>query len=51
MITTNDSRIRFLNLKSGKVLIKSKGPSNEKFLIKGSLSPNFKYAICASEDG
>ena len=51
MVTTNDSRIRFLNLKSSEILIKSKGHKNEKFLIRGSLSPNSKYAICASEDG
>ena len=51
MITTNDSRIRFLNTKSGAVLLKTKGHKNEHFVIKGSLSPDYKYAICASEDG
>ena len=51
MITTNDSRIRFLNLKSGEVLIKTKVFKNESYTIRGSLNHDNYYALCASEDG
>ena len=51
MVTTNDSRIRFLNIKNGKILLKIKGHKNEDFMTKGSLSGDFVHAICASEDG
>jgi len=51
MVTTNDNRIRFINIKSGKVLLKMKGHKNESFVIRASLTPDFSHAICASEDG
>ena len=51
MVTTNDSRIRFINIKNGKVLLKVKGHKNETFMTRASLSPDFSHAICASEDG
>lgn len=53
MVTTNDSRIRFINTKNGKVLlkIKAKGLKNENFMTRGSLNADFQHAICASEDG
>lgn len=50
MITTNDSRIRFVNIKSGEVLLKMKGHKNEHFMIRASMSADFNHAICASED-
>ena len=51
MVTTNDSRIRFINIEKGKVLLKMKGHRNEFYMNKASLSPSFEHAICASEDG
>ena len=51
MVTTNDSRIRFINIKDRKVLLKIKGHKNESFFSRGSLSNDFAHAICASEDG
>ena len=50
MVTTNDSRIRFVNIKSGEVLLKMKGHKNEHFMIRASMSADFNHAICASED-
>ena len=43
MVTTNDSRIRFINTKNGKVLlkIKAKGLKNENFMTRGSLNADF----------
>lgn len=43
MVTTNDSRIRFINTKNGRVLlkIKGKGHKNESFMIRGSLNADF----------
>ena len=51
MVTTNDSRIRVVNIKNGKVLLKIKGHKNENYIMRSSLSPRFSHAICASEDG
>ena len=51
MVTTNDNRIRFINIKNGKVLLKMKGPKNENYVIRASLTPDYSHAICASEDG
>ena len=51
MVTTNDSRIRVVNTKNGRILLKIKGHKNENFMTRGSLSPSFSHAICASEDG
>ena len=51
MVTTNDSRIRFLNLKTGEVLIKTKVNRNESYNIRAALNPDYYFALCASEDG
>lgn len=51
MITTNDSRIRFIDIKGGKVMLKLKGHKNDNFMTHGSLNSNFGHVICASEDG
>ncbi len=51
MVTTNDSRIRFISLRNGKVVLKVKGHKNENFMSRASLDHNFSHAICASEDG
>lgn len=51
MITTNDSRIRFINTKNGKTVFKIKGHKNESYPIKAGLSENFSHAICGSDDG
>ena len=55
MVTTNDSRVRFVNIRSGemqKILLKlkAKGLKNESSRISASLSPDYEYALCASED-
>ena len=41
MVTTNDSRIRFVNSKNGRILLKVKGHKNENFLTRASLSYDF----------
>lgn len=51
MVTTNDSRIRFINIGSGRSILKIKGHKNEKFHVRASLSIDGSYAICGSEDG
>jgi WD40 repeat protein len=51
MVTTNDSRIRFISLRNGKVVLKVKGHKNENFMSRASLDHNYAHAICASEDG
>jgi WD40 repeat protein len=51
MITTNDSRIRFLDLKTGKQIYKVKGHKNESFPLKASLSDDLNHVICGSDDG
>lgn len=55
MVTTCDSRIRFVNIRSGelqKILLKlkAKGIKNEDSRISASLSPDYEHALCASED-
>ena len=51
MVTTNDSRIRFIEAKNGKQVYKIKGHKNENFPIKASLSGDKAQVICGSEDG
>jgi len=51
MITTNDSRIRFLDIRNGKIIFKIKGHKNENFPIRASLSDDMSYVVSASEDG
>ena len=55
MVTTNDSRIRFVNIRSGEIQkillkLKAKGLKNENSWISASLSPDYEHALCASED-
>ena len=56
MVTTNDSRIRIINIRSGEMKnvilkLKAKGLKNTYSQICGSLSPDYEHALCASEDG
>ena len=51
MVTTNDSRVRFVNIMTGKCIMKIKGNKNENFHLRASLSPDFDHVICGSEDG
>lgn len=51
MVTTNDSRIRFLDIRDGKVIFKIKGHKNETLPLRGSLSEDLAHVICGSEDG
>ena len=55
MVTTNDSRIRFVNIRSGEIhkilmKLKAKGLRNEHSAICASLSSDYEHALCASED-
>ena len=53
MITTNDSRIRFVNIITGIILIKLKGHRNDHYFVRASHTSDERgsYAICGSEDG
>ena len=51
MVTTNDSRIRFIDARNGKSIYKIKGHKNESFPIRASISDDLAYVICGSEDG
>lgn len=51
MVTTNDSRIRFVNIFEGKVVMKVKGNKNNLYDLRASISPNLNHVICGSEDG
>ena len=51
MITTNDSRIRFINATTGKNIMKIKGNKNEQFHVRASISPDKVHVICGSENG
>ena len=53
MITTNDSRIRFVNIITGVILIKLKGHMNDHYFVRASHTSDERgsYAICGSEDG
>ena len=51
MVTTNDSRVRFINKVTGRVIMKIKGNKNESFHLRASLAPDNQYVICGSEDG
>lgn len=50
-VSTNDSRIRFVNVVTGEILLKIKGHVNTHYLITAVLSPDSKYLLSASEDG
>lgn len=51
MVTTNDSRVRFVNILNGRTIMKLKGNKNESFHLRASLSSDQNYVICGSEDG
>lgn len=51
MITTNDSRMRFVNIFTGRIIMKIKGNKNNLFHLRASLSPDLNHVICGSEDG
>lgn len=51
MVTTNDSKIRFIDLRNGKVIFKVKGHKNEAFPVRASMSDDLAYVVCGSEDG
>lgn len=50
-VTTNDSRIRFVNTQTGELLLKLKGHKNLDYLIRAVLSSDNKFLLSASEDG
>ena len=51
MVTTNDSRVRFVNIMTGNILMKIKGHQNNELHVRASLSPDANFCICGSEDG
>jgi len=51
IITSNDSRIRCANIKTGEILLKIKGHKNQNSMLRGSLSTDGKHLLCASDDG
>lgn len=51
LITTNDSRIRLVNIADGKVIYKYKGHKNEEFMIRAYSDEMKDLIISASEDG
>jgi WD40 repeat protein len=50
LITTNDSRIRILNVYDGKLIRKYKGYQNEKSLLKANCFEMSDYIICPSDN-
>ena len=50
LVTTNDSRIRLYDLRDLSLVCKYKGVVNYSSQIKATLSPDFKYIICGSEN-
>mmetsp|Transcript_34675 Transcript_34675/g.53131 ORF Transcript_34675/g.53131 Transcript_34675/m.53131 type:complete len:101 (+) Transcript_34675:1875-2177(+) len=51
MVTTNDSRVRFVNIMDGSIIMKVKGHTNTQFHVRASLSPDLNHVICGSENG
>ena len=51
LITTNDCRIRLVNISDGKTIQKYKGLQNEEFMIRSFPDDNNELVISASEDG
>lgn len=51
MVTTNDSRIRFIDIQNGKIIYKIKGHKNETFPVRASMSEDLSHVVCGSEDG
>ncbi|OZJ05297.1 hypothetical protein BZG36_01949 [Bifiguratus adelaidae] len=50
LVTSNDSRIRLINIKDKSIECKYKGLENYNSQIRASFSDNSKHVICASED-
>jgi hypothetical protein len=51
LITTNDSRIRLINISDGKLIHKYKGLQNEESMIRASIEEGKDMIVAASEDG
>lgn len=51
MVSTNDSRIRFIDIRDGKVVFKIKGHKNETLPLRASLSEDLAHVVSGSEDG
>jgi hypothetical protein len=51
LVTTNDHRIRMLNLEDRSVVAKFKGHTNGNMQIRAGLSECMQYVICGSDDG
>ncbi|ORX56976.1 WD40 repeat-like protein [Hesseltinella vesiculosa] len=51
LITSNDSRIRMINMKDKSLIYKYKGLVNNTMQIKATFSDDGKFIICGSEDG
>mmetsp|Transcript_17663 Transcript_17663/g.17633 ORF Transcript_17663/g.17633 Transcript_17663/m.17633 type:complete len:172 (+) Transcript_17663:614-1129(+) len=51
LITTNDSRSRLFQYKTGNLLQKYKGAINSKHPISANFSPDFNHIICGSDKG
>jgi WD40 repeat protein len=50
LVTTNDSRIRLMNIHDGRTIQKYKGYTNEKYLIKAHFDDSYNLIISASDD-
>ncbi|KAI9012009.1 WD40-repeat-containing domain protein [Phycomyces nitens] len=50
LVTSNDSRIRLINMKDKSLLYKYTGAENVSMLIKASFSDDGKYIVCGSEN-
>ncbi len=51
LVTTNDSRLRLINLDNFKMKLKYKGHQNKNLQIRASMTEEGDYIICGSEDG
>ncbi|KAI8332284.1 WD40-repeat-containing domain protein [Chlamydoabsidia padenii] len=50
LVTSNDSRIRMINMKDKSLIYKYKGLDNSTMQIKASFNDDGRYIICGSED-
>jgi WD40 repeat protein len=50
LVSTNDSRIRLMNIFDGRTIQKYKGYTNEKTLIKANFNDTYDLIISASDD-
>jgi hypothetical protein len=51
LITTNDSRIRLVNVADGKTIQKYKGHLNDEYMIRATFEEIYDLIISASDDG